>query len=55
MSLKEKMSLNNVQAVMTQIRERIEASPEISDLQSPTIMFCQYMLPSEGLTEMVYI
>ncbi|XP_033737531.1 peroxisomal biogenesis factor 3-like [Pecten maximus] len=52
-SLKECLSLHNLKAITDQIRERIESSPEISDLQSPTLMLCTYMLPSEGNTSPV--
>lgn len=45
--LKDRLSLHNLHAITCQIRERIESSPEISDLQSPTLMLCAYMLPSE--------
>lgn len=50
LSLKERLSFHNLKAITDQIRERIESSPEISDLQSPTLMLCTYMLPSEGLS-----
>ncbi|OWF49669.1 peroxisomal biogenesis factor 3-like [Mizuhopecten yessoensis] len=51
-SLKERLSFHNLKAISDQIRERIESSPEISDLQSPTLMLCTYMLPSESHTSM---
>ncbi|KAJ8305295.1 hypothetical protein KUTeg_015840, partial [Tegillarca granosa] len=46
-SLKEKLSVHNIQAITDQIRHRIESSPEISDLTSPTIVLSKYMLPPE--------
>ncbi|XP_060077481.1 peroxisomal biogenesis factor 3-like [Ylistrum balloti] len=52
-SLKERLCFHNLKAITGQIRERIESSPEISDLQSPTLMLCSYMLPSEGHTSTV--
>lgn len=43
-SLKERLTIDNLQAIIQQIRERIETSPDISDL-SPTFILCKYMVP----------
>ncbi|KAK3091518.1 hypothetical protein FSP39_020440, partial [Pinctada imbricata] len=45
--LKEKLTLNNIQARLNDVRERIETSPEISSLSSPTTVLCPYMMPKE--------
>lgn len=43
-SLKERLTVDNLQAIIQQIRERIETSPDISEL-SPTFVLCKYMMP----------
>ena len=43
-SLKERLTIDNLQAIIQQIRERIETSPDISELL-PTFVLCKYMMP----------
>lgn len=50
-SLKERLSHQNVESCLQHIRERLETSPEISNLSSPTIQLCPYMFPPETPTE----
>ncbi|XP_056020374.1 serine/threonine-protein kinase RIO1-like [Ostrea edulis] len=47
-SLKEQLTLHNVESCLEHIRERLETSPEISSLSSPTLQLCPYMFPPEN-------
>lgn len=47
-SLKERLTFHNVESCLQHIRERLETSPEISNLSSPTLQLCPYMFPPEN-------
>nr|XP_022318912.1 serine/threonine-protein kinase RIO1-like [Crassostrea virginica] len=50
-SLKERLTFHNVESCLQHIRERLESSPEISSLSSPTLQLCPYMFPPENSTQ----
>lgn len=54
-SLKERLTFHNVESCLQHIRERLETSPEISNLSSPTLQLCPYMFPPENSVSAVSV